>query len=142
MQAQLSSTPHLPWKMNSYLKSIRNSSSVIGRAPILLQALPYSNSPHPSLLPCLPGIPVLSSTTLPPPSPPFFSRSSSSTWLHPPLPTMHCWCCLPWMWRGSVWREGGGMGVSFMLQTSVAPPADSLCCGSIWIWSPWQQWWA
>lgn len=74
--------------MNSYLICISSGSSVIGRAPVLLQVLPYSNSPHPSLLPCLSGIPLLSFTTLPPPSP-FFQhtrRSASSTWLPPPYP--------------------------------------------------------
>lgn len=115
--------------MNSYLICIRNSSSVIGQAPILLQALPYSNSPHPSLLSCLPEIPLLSSTTLLPPSP-FIStrrRSSSSTWLHPPLPTMHCWR----EYGGAVseWVGGGGSLLSYR-PARLLPPAPSAAAAS------------
>lgn len=73
--------------MKSYLICIINSCSVIGRAPILLQALPYSNSTLPSLL--------LASSPWNPPSllllPPPISfplskcrQISTSTWLHPP----------------------------------------------------------
>lgn len=113
-QARLPSAPHLPLKMSSYLICIRNGSSVIGRAPVLLRVLPYSNSPHPSLLPCLSGIPLLSSTSLPPPSP-FFQhtrRSASSTWLHPPYPqctaVAACQGCGGAVSGGWGWGVGGG----------------------------------
>lgn len=134
-------TPLLLWKTKSYLICIINSRSVIGRAPILLQALPYSNSPHPSLL-----------LVLSPWNPPFLlpillllhpskcRQSFSSTWPYP-LPTMHLMLPLALDVTGSVYA-GRAPLLSSKLKPVLAPPASSYCCGSIWMWSSWQQQWA
>ena len=127
----------------SYLICIINSRSVIGRAQILLEALPYSNSPLPSLL--LASFPWNPPLLIPPPSNLLHSlKTQTDLVLHVASPLTHnaLGAAMALDVAGSVCAGGSSPLFSppFLQATDwLAPPAGSHCCGSIWMWSPWQQ---